>query len=93
MKYSQQQLQDINRRYNNIKKQIDLTNKRSQTIQNTIVDKQIPVDLLDQRNTNDIENDEFAMKALFNKYSTQILNKLDNYNFEQKLRNEGLKLL
>ncbi len=90
MKYSQQQLQDINRRYNNIKKQIDLTNKRSQAIQSIIVDKQIPVDLLDQRNTNDIENDEFAMKALFNKYSTQILNKADNYNFEQKLRNEGL---
>ena len=90
MKYSQQQQLDIERRYANLTRSIDLTNLRSKGIQSIVVDKQIPLDLLDQRNTNDIENDEFARRSLFNKYATEILKSGNIYELQQRLIKDNL---
>ena len=91
MKYSQQQLKDINRRYANINRSVKLTNQRANGIQSIIVDQVIPEDLLDARNQNDIENDEFAKRALLNKYSREILGTGDIYDFQKKLIDSGLE--
>jgi hypothetical protein len=55
------------------------------------VDQVIPEDLLDARNQNDIENDEFAKRALLNKYSREILGTGDIYDFQKKLIDSGLE--
>jgi protein-tyrosine-phosphatase len=91
MKYSQQQLKDINRRYANINRSVKLTNQRANGIQSIIVDQVIPEDLLDARNQNDIENDEFAKRALLNKYSREILGTGDIYDFQKKLIDSGIE--
>lgn len=91
MKYSQQQLKDINRRYTNINRSVKLTNQRANGIQSILVDQVIPEDLIDGRNQNDIENDEFAKRALLNKYSRQILGTADIYDFQKKLIDSGLE--
>jgi hypothetical protein len=56
MKYSQQQLINISRTYDSINQSIYLTNLRAQAIQSVVINNQIPTDIMDSRNTNDIEN-------------------------------------
>ena len=77
MKYSQQQLNNISDTYDTINMSIYLTNLRSQSIQSVIIDNQIPEDLLDSRNSNDIQNDLIARKNEYYKYSSKLFNKND----------------
>ena len=90
MKYSQEQLNNINKRYRTIQNEIKLKDTRAKAIQSVLVDKIIPDDLLDHRNSNDIENDKFARKALLNKYSREILGASDIEEFQKELINEGM---
>lgn len=85
MKYSRDQVNSINQHYNNLKQQIKLTNLISSGIQSVLIDKQIPENLLDKRNINDIENDEFATRALLNDYSNDLITKGNSYDFIKKL--------
>lgn len=91
MKYSKEQLDIINKRYRTIKDEIQLKNKRAKAIQNVLVDKVIQADLLDNRNSNDIENDKFAKKALLNKLSREILGTADIEKFQRDLTDEGME--
>ena len=91
MKYSNQTLSDINKRYADIRRNIQLTNLKSKGIQAVLIDKQISPDLLDTRNTNDIENDEFARKAVLNEYSNKLLPTGQVYEFQQKLKDNNLE--
>lgn len=91
MKYSNQTLSDINKRYADIRRNIQLTNLKSKGIQAILIDKQISPDLLDTRNTNDIENDEFARKAILNEYSNKLLPTGQVYEFQQKLKDNNLE--
>lgn len=91
MKYSQQQLRDIDRHYENVQRQIKMTNEKARAIKSVLIDKQLPEDLLDTRISNDIENDEFARRALLNKYSRQILGSADIYEFQKDLIDSGLE--
>jgi|GEM_PF-6958251 len=89
MKYSTQQIQDINREYENLKRQIKLTNKMSKANQNVLIDKQLPEDLIDRRNHNDIENDMFARRALMNDYSNELITSGSPYEFTKLVYDEG----
>lgn len=91
MKYSQQQLRNIDRHYENVQRQIKMTNEKARAIKSVLIDKEIPEDLLDTRISNDIENDEFARRALLNKYSRQILGSADIYEFQKDLIDSGLE--
>lgn len=91
MKYSQQQLRDIDRHYENVQRQIKMTNEKARAIKSVLIDKQIQEDLLDTRISNDIENDEFARRAALNKYSRQILGSADIYEFQKDLIDSGLE--
>ncbi len=90
MKYSQQTLRDIDRSYADIKRKVQLNNIISKGVQSVIIDKQMPVDLLDTRNVTDIENDEFARKALLNEYCNKLLPSGQVYEFQKKLTDDGL---
>lgn len=85
MKYSQQQLLDIQKKYADMKRSIKLNNLRSRAIQSVLIDKQIPESLIDTRNTNDIENDAFARKALLNELSNKLLQTNKVHAFQMKL--------
>lgn len=91
MKYSQEQLKSINKRYRTINNEIQLKDSRAKAIQSIIIDKQLPEDLLDPRNSNDIENDKFAKKALLNKYSREILGTADIEQFQKDLIDSGVE--
>ena len=73
MKYSKQQVNDLNRYYNDLQTRIKLINQRNKGIQSVLIDKEIPIDLLDRRNTNDIENDKFARRDLLNDYTNKLI--------------------
>lgn len=89
MKYSQQQQDAINRYYDTVKREINLVNTRSKGIQSVLVDKQIDQSLLDRRNTNDIENDAFARRAVLNDYTTELIKSGNPYEFQNKIIEEG----
>jgi hypothetical protein len=91
MKYSKQQLSNINRNYDDMRMRARLQNLKSNALQNVIVDKQIPVDLLDRRNINDIENDKFFRKAVLNEYSNKILPVQEIHDFHQSLKDNNLE--
>lgn len=93
MKYSQQQLKDLSRSYDTINLSVYLTNLRSQAIQSVLIDKQIPENLLDARNTNDIENDTIARRKEFYKYASKLFNYNDGETnqLKIKLNNDGLE--
>lgn len=91
MKYSKQQIRDIDRHYENLKRQIQLTNLRSKGLQSVLVDKIIPDSILDKRNSNDIENDKFAETQLFNDYSNDIIKTGDVYKFQSDIDKGGYK--
>ena len=90
MKYSQQTLRDIDRSYADIKRKVQLNNIISKGVQSVIIDKQMPVDLLDTRNVTDIENDEFARKAMLNEYCNKLLPTGQVYEFQNRLIDDGL---
>lgn len=89
MKYSKEQIRDIDRHYENLKRQIQLTNLRSKGLQSVLVDKIIPESILDKRNSNDIENDKFAETQLFNDYSNDIIKTGDVYKFQSDIEKGG----
>lgn len=89
MKYSKQQIRDIDRHYENLKRQIQLTKLRSKGLQSVLVDKIIPDSILDKRNSNDIENDKFAETQLFNDYSNDIIKTGDVYKFQSDIEKGG----
>ena len=89
MKFSQQQQDAINRYYDTVKREINLVNTRSKGIQSVLVDKQIDQSLLDRRNTNDIENDAFARRAVLNDYTTELIKSGNSYEFQNKIIEEG----
>ena len=91
MKYSKQQLRNINKNYDDMRMRARLQNLKSNALQNVIVDKQIPVDLLDRRNINDIENDKFFRKAVLNEYSNKILPVQEIHEFHQSLKDNNLE--
>lgn len=93
MKYSQQQLKNISNSYDTINLSVYLTNLRSQALQSVIVDKQVPENLLDARNTNDIENDTIARRKEFYKYASKLFNNNDGEinQLKIKLNNDGLE--
>lgn len=91
MKYSKQQLSNINKNYDDMRIRARLQNLKSNALQNVIVDKQIPVDLLDRRNINDIENDKFFRKAVLNEYSNKILPVEEIHDFHQSLKDNNLE--
>jgi hypothetical protein len=91
MKYSKQQLSNINKNYDDMRMRARLQNLKSNALQNVIVDKQIPVDLLDRRNINDIENDKFFRKAVLNEYSNKILPVQEIHDFHQSLKDNNLE--
>lgn len=91
MKYSKQQLSNINKNYDDMRIRARLQNLKSNALQNVIVDKQIPVDLLDRRNINDIENDKFFRKAVLNEYSNKILPVQEIHDFHQSLKEHNLE--
>jgi hypothetical protein len=92
MLYSREQLKNIERQKANIKRNIQITNLRSKGIQDILVDGQIPHELINEsiRNTNDLENDKFALQAELNKLTSNILKTGDIYSLQQRLESEGL---
>jgi hypothetical protein len=92
MLYSREQLKNIERQKANIKRNIEITNLRSKGIQDILVDGQIPHELINEsiRNTNDLENDKFALQAELNKLTSNILKTGDIYSLQQRLETEGL---
>lgn len=85
MKYSQQQLLDIQKKYADMKRNVRLNNLKSKAIQSVLIDKQLPENLIDNRNTNDIENDAFAKKAVLNDLSNKLLPTNKVHSFQMKL--------
>ncbi len=72
MKYSQQQLENIALAYHRMNMENDLKKLMSDAIQSVIINNQLPEDLLDSRNSNDIENDILARKREYLKYTTKL---------------------
>ena len=86
MKYSRDQNRDIQRYYRSLDEQINLSKNNSKAIQTLIINKQIPVDLLDTRNVSDIETDQFAKQALLNDYSNKLIKNGNPYEFQNKIK-------
>ena len=72
MKYSEQQIIDINLYYANLKRDIQLTNMRTNGIQSVVINKNIDPNMLDSRNSNDIENDKIAREQEFFRLSMKL---------------------
>ena len=89
MKYSPQQLQDINRYYETINREIALAKLKNRAYQTILIDKQIDANLLDKRNAGDIENDKFARRSLVNDYSNELITSGNVYEFQKKVMDEG----
>lgn len=92
MKYSQQQLIDIERRYRQINQRMKLNNDKANAIQMINIDKQLPEDLLDKRNVNDIQNDDYARQAMLNELTNKLLPIDKSYEFQENIKKSGLEL-